>query len=109
MTTEENLRILRHALGLNPDGTGTPYRAHYCAGQFATADTHKSLATLLDDGFMTIHAQYPLDHVFHVTDAGRAFVDQHSPASRRSAIMERIGNLDDETLFTLADCFLDVA
>lgn len=108
MTTEEKLRILRHALGLNPDGAGTPYRAHYCAGRFATADTHKRLATLLDEGFMTINAQYPLDHVFHVTDAGRAFVEQHSPATRRAAIMERIGKMDDETLFTLADCLLEV-
>ncbi len=108
MTTEEKLRILRHALGLNPDGTGTPYRAHYCAGHFAIAYTHKRLAALLDEGFMTAYEQYPLDHVFHVTDAGRAFVEQHSPANRRAAIMERIGKLDDETLFTLADCLLEV-
>ena len=44
-----------------------------------------------------------------VTSAINAVNAGSGPATRRAAIMERIGNLDDETLFTLADCFLGVA
>jgi hypothetical protein len=104
MTTEEKLIILRHALGLNPDGAGTSYRAHYYVSYPLTEQWQKC-STLTHDGLM-----YSADgRTFLVTDAGRAFVAEHSPAAKRAAILDRIAGLDDETLFTLADCFLEVA
>jgi len=107
MTTEENLRILRHALGLNPDGTGTPYRAHYCA--HPNSSCWQNLMALVADGLVR-HESLGAEMVgFFVTEAGREFVEDHSPSARRAAILDRIGNLDDETLFTLADCFMEVA
>lgn len=106
MTTEEKLKILRHALGLRPDGTGASYRAHYCA--HPNSSYWQNLMAMVADGLVR-HESLDAEMVgFFVTEAGREFVEDHSPSARRAAILDRIGNLDDETLFTLAECLLEV-
>ncbi len=97
MTTTEKLAILRHALGLNPDGSGESYRAHYYVAYPLTEQWQKC-STLTHDGLMDSAD----GRSFLVTDAGRAFVAEHSPAAKRAAIMERIAGLDDGALFALA-------
>lgn len=97
MTTTEKLAILRHALGLNPDGSGESYRAHYYVAYPVTEQWQKC-SILTHDGLMDSAD----GRSFLVTDAGRAFV-------RRAAIMDRIAGLDDGALFALADDMLEVA
>ncbi len=96
MTTEEKLRILRHALGLNPDGFGESYRAHYYVA-YPVTEQWRKCSTLTHDGLMDSSD----GRSFMVTDAGRAFVAEHSPSAKRAAILERIASMDDETLFAI--------
>ncbi len=96
MTDAEKLRILRHALGLNPDGTGTSYRAHYYV-VYPVTEQWQKCSILTHDGLMDSAD----GRSFLVTDSGRAFVAEHSPAAKRAAILDRIAGLDDETLFAL--------
>lgn len=75
------LHILQHALGRDEYGRGTDYRNHYCTGE-GSAD----LALCRDAvarGLMVEHAPREIsggDFIFTVTDAGKAFIAEHSPA-----------------------------
>lgn len=78
MCDKEVLGILRHSLGLNPDGTGSAYRNHFVAGL-----DHEDLPVIeraVRDGLM-VRGKAPKfyaesDLTFHVTDAGRHAVGQ---------------------------------
>jgi hypothetical protein len=67
------LDILRHSLGLKPDGSGQAYRNHFCipvAAEDADARTVKELvgAGLMREGVLINGGQ---DRYYHVTDAGK--------------------------------------
>ena len=78
------LHILQHALGRNeygrnPDGL-PDYRNHFCAGE-GGADfilCREAVAA----GLMREHPPSEIsggDHIFTVTDAGKAYIAEHSP------------------------------
>lgn len=74
------LDILQHALGRDQYGRGSDYRNHYCTGE-GSADfalCREAVAA----GLMVEHPPTQLsggDHVFVVTDAGKAYIAEHSP------------------------------
>lgn len=78
----EALGILQHALGVDRYGRGEQYRSHFVTG--AGNDDHAACMQLVAAGLMTRRAGDTLpfggDDLFHVTDTGRAFVAEHSPA-----------------------------
>lgn len=77
----EALGILQHALGLDAYGRGESYRDHFVAG--AGSRDYDTCLWLVNAGLMQRRdgATLPFggDDLFHVTDAGRAFVAEHSP------------------------------
>lgn len=76
------LSILQHALGRNeyghnPNG-GPDYRNHFCAGGDDVAVCREAVS----QGLMVEHAAREIsggDPIFTVTDAGKAYVAEHSP------------------------------
>ena len=76
------LEILQHALGVDQYGRGSQCRSHFVTGEGST--DHPDCMALFEAGMMTRRAGATLpfggDDLFHVTDAGRAFVAEHSPA-----------------------------
>lgn len=76
------LSILQHALGVDKYGQGEQYRTHFVTG--AGSDDHPTCLTLVEAGLMTRRAGDTLpfggDDLFHVTEAGRAYVADHSLA-----------------------------
>lgn len=75
------LHILQHSLGLDEYGRGKPYRNHYCIGE--RCDGFDLCRDAVAQGFMQEHAPREIsggDYIFTVTDAGRAYVREHSPA-----------------------------
>lgn len=74
------LHILQHCLGLDQFGQGESYRNHFATGPGSV--DHPLCEELLRDGLMTVRRQpagYGGMDFFFVTDAGRAFVAEHSP------------------------------
>ena len=74
------LDILQHALGRDQYGRGSDYRNHYCTGEGSRdfALCREAVA----QGLMREHPPTQLsggDHVFVVTDAGKAYIAEHSP------------------------------
>ncbi len=68
MDEEEELAILRHALGLNEDGTGRAYRNYYAA-----EPNDKDCATLEQKGDMRSSSRTPLQgelKYYYVTGQG---------------------------------------
>ncbi len=66
------LAILRHALGLNQDGTGRAYRNHFVTGP--GCDEYLDCTALVDAGLMTRHDGSPLsggEPIFIVTRDGK--------------------------------------
>lgn len=76
------LHILQHALGVDQHGCGDQYRSHFVTGE--GSKDHPTCMTLVEQGLMTRRAGSTLpfdgDDLFHVTDDGRAYVAEHSPA-----------------------------
>lgn len=76
------LEILQHALGRNkfghnPNG-GPDYRNHFCAGGGDLATCREAVSL----GLMVEHEPRAIsggDPIFTVTDAGKAYVAEHSP------------------------------
>lgn len=77
------LHILQHALGRDEYGRSGPhgdYRNHYCAGP-----GHADFATCREavaQGLMVEHPPREIsggDHVFTVTEAGKAYIAANSP------------------------------
>lgn len=83
------LDILQHALGRDqygrsPHPVGKPvndpdYRNHYCGGSGPDLATCREAVSL---GLMMEHAPREIsggDYIFVVTDAGKAYIAEHSP------------------------------
>jgi len=78
--SEQQLHILRHALGVGEDGCGTSYRSHFVTGK-GGAD-HQHCMALVERGYMvqrTGNAVTGGDDLFMVTDAGRAAAREQTP------------------------------
>ena len=74
------LDILQHALGRDQYGRGSDYRNHYCTGE-GSADfalCREAVAAGLMRERPPSHVSGG-DHVFVVTDAGKAYIAEHSP------------------------------
>jgi hypothetical protein len=76
------LHILQHALGVDQHGRGDQYRSHFVTG--AGSDDHPICMALTERGLMKrwdgATLSFGGDDFFRVTDAGRAYVAEHSPA-----------------------------
>ena len=77
----QDLHILQHALGVDQFGRGAQHRSHFVTG--AGSDDHPTCMALTERGLMKrwdgASLQFGGDDFFRVTDAGRAFVAEHSP------------------------------
>lgn len=75
------LEVLQHALGVDQYGQGEQYRSHFVTGE--GSDDHPTCMALVAGGLMTRRDGSTLpfggNDLFHVTDAGRVFVAEHSP------------------------------
>jgi hypothetical protein len=74
------LHILQHSLGVDGFGQGHQYRNHFVTGE--GSDDHPHCMALVERGLMTHRKANALtggDDLFFVTDAGKAFVAEHSP------------------------------
>jgi len=72
------LAILQHALGRDQYGHGTDYRNHFVAG----GDDLALCRDAVTQGLMVEHAARAIsggDPIFTVTDAGKAYIAEHSP------------------------------
>lgn len=79
--TQEHLHILQHALGLDEHGQGNSYRNYFVTGDGST--DYPRCRELVGMGLMRQTIGNSItggDDVFRVTDAGRAYVAEHSPA-----------------------------
>jgi hypothetical protein len=79
--TGAQLHILQHALGVDQYGRGRQYRCHFVTGE--GSDDHADCVALTEAGLMTRRAGNALTgdmDAFFVTDDGRAYVVEHSPA-----------------------------
>lgn len=80
------LHVLQHALGIDEYGRGESYRNSYVA-----SEGHHSWALLIDleaAGFMVRCGPHDLfggGYRFMVTEAGRAYVREHSPKPPKRA------------------------
>jgi hypothetical protein len=83
------LHVLQHALGRDQYGRsrsrhappGEDYRNHFCAGE--GSDDFVTCRAAVAQGLMREHPPSAIsggDHVFTVTDAGKAYVTANSPA-----------------------------
>lgn len=76
------LHILQHSLGVDEYGRGDSHRSHFVTG--AGSDDHSTCMALTERGLMKrwdgATLQFGGDDFFRVTDAGRAYVAEHSPA-----------------------------
>lgn len=77
----ERLHILQHSLGVDQFGQGNQYRNRFVTG--AGSDDYDDCMELVVAGLMVRRdgASLPFGgmDLFHVTDAGKAFVAEHSP------------------------------
>ena len=72
---ERYLEILRHSLGLRPDGGGVDYRNYFVAG----GDDEACCRALVALGLMVEGRRSDMtggDPLFHVTDAGKVKAEQ---------------------------------
>lgn len=75
-----DIEILQHSLGLDEHGQGKSYRNHYVSGD--GCDGWDTLLDLVSRGLMTRSPGSSItgwDDCFTVTEAGRAYVAEHSP------------------------------
>ncbi len=86
-----DLHILQHSLGVDQYGRGNQYRYHFCTGPGST--DHPTCLDLTKRGLMTrviAPKHFGGDDMFYVTDAGRAYVAERSPAPpKRTRSQER--------------------
>lgn len=78
------LHILQHSLGVDGFGQGRQYRNHFVTGE--GSDDFPHCMALVERGLMTHREGNALtggDDLFCVTDAGKAFVAEHSPKPPR--------------------------
>lgn len=78
MADSQQLEILRHSLGLTRSKEA--YRNHFVTGP--GSDDHPTCMALVEAGLMKRHQPSALtggDDCFSVTEAGRAYVAEHTP------------------------------
>ena len=79
---DQSLHILQHALGLDDYGRGKEYRNHYVADEgcdgFAECMAHVEAGRMFRRGPSDLYGGRK-SYCFTVTDAGRAYVREHSP------------------------------
>ena len=100
-----DLGILQHALGVDQHGRGSQYRSHFVTGPGSS--DHPTCMSLTERGLMTRRDGATIcfggDDLFHVTDAGCAYVAQHSPAppklTRSQARYQRYRDADSSLTF----------
>ncbi len=77
----QRLHILQHSLGLDQFGQGDQYRNRFVTGE--GSDDYGDCMDLVAGGLMVRRdgRRLPFGEMdlFHVTDAGKAFVAEHSP------------------------------
>lgn len=87
----EQLQILQHSLGLDEYGQGESYRNYFVASE--GHHDWENLLWLVAAAMMTRRAGNDLSgggDVFHVTDAGKRAVIEHSPSRpKRTVAQER--------------------
>ena len=87
---DASLHILQHALGLDDYGRGKSYRDHFVTGP--GCDDWELCEEHLKAGRMTRrgpHELYGDSYCFTVTDVGRDFVLEHSPAPPRMSASKK--------------------
>lgn len=75
---DKRMHILQHSLGLDSNGQGSAYRSHFVTNEGTPEWPHCS--ALVADGLMVKRDPSELSGGspwFVVTDAGRAYVDEH--------------------------------
>jgi len=103
----EGLHILQHSLGVDEFGRGEQYRNHFVTGEGSI--DHPICMTAVELGLMTRRSGSSLpfggDDLFHVTDAGRAYVAKHSPAPPKLTASQRRyqSYLDADTSMTFGE------
>lgn len=76
----KELSVMRHALGLDEDGRGRPYRNHFCTGP--GSDDWDTCNGLVERELMSRRVPSELsggDYLFHVTGEGRSEVAKATP------------------------------
>lgn len=85
------LHILQHSLGVDKHGQGAQYRNHFVTGEGST--DYPDCEALVAAGLMTKQRGGRLtggDDAFFVTEAGKAYVSEHSPpAPKLTASQQR--------------------
>ncbi len=83
------LSILQHALGVDRYGQGNQYRCHFVAGPGHSDYETCLLATR--DGLMIHKGNQHIvgGHIFYVTDKGREFVRDNSPAAPKQSASQK--------------------
>ena len=79
--TSAKLHMLQHSLGADEFGRGRQYRNHFVTGEGSI--DHPHCMALVEMGLMTKHRGSALtggDDLFHVTDAGKRYMAEQSPA-----------------------------
>jgi hypothetical protein len=79
--TAAKLHIIQHSLGLDQYGRGSMYRIHFVTGEGSVDYPH--CVELVGMGLMTRSPGSQLtggDDLFRVTEAGKRYVIEHSPA-----------------------------
>jgi hypothetical protein len=79
---DPSLHVLQHALGVDDYGQGNPYRNHFVTGP--GCDNWGLCTAHVEAGRMVRHEPRAIvggadSYCFVVTEAGRAFVREHSP------------------------------
>ncbi|RIV79549.1 hypothetical protein [Pelagerythrobacter aerophilus] len=84
------LHILQHSLGVDQYGQGEQYRNYFVTGEGSI--DHPICMEAVERGLMIRRAGNALTgemDLFHVTDAGRAYVAENSPAAPRLTASQR--------------------
>lgn len=87
--TKEALELMRHALGLNYKPIS--YRNYFVTSKQST--DYSTIALLLEVGYMTEGRKLGFlpesDSYYYVTEAGKQFVNQHTPALEKLTRSQR--------------------
>ena len=102
----DQLHILQHSLGVDQHGRGQQYRNHFVTGEGSIDYPH--CMALVEAGLMTQRKGNALsggDDVFFVTDAGKAYVAEHSPPPPKTTRSQRRyqAYLDSDTSMSFLD------
>lgn len=85
------LHLLQHSLGVDQYGRGDQYRSHFVTGE--GSDDHPTCVAAVTAGLMECrrarYEPYGGMDVFVVTDAGRAYVAEHSPPAPKLTRSQR--------------------